>query len=77
MLSSWWRGQDLNLRPSGYECTDARGWWSALGVSSAATTSVVCVGGIPLVLVVLYDCCTRQVMTRFAIGASLARVGER
>jgi hypothetical protein len=29
-----WRGQDLNLRPSGYERTDARGNWSALiGIS--------------------------------------------
>ena len=28
-----WRGQDLNLRPSGYECTDAHGTsWALIGV---------------------------------------------
>ena len=56
----------MNLRPSGYECTDARGSSLALiGVlpdhvafSRPAHGTVVCVGGIPLVLVVLYACCT-------------------
>ena len=38
----WWRGQDLNLRPSAYEPTASRPLWSALGCVGAGKRPIRC-----------------------------------
>jgi hypothetical protein len=76
-----WRGPDLNLRPSGYECPDARAHVSALisvlpderAKLGPPSSAVVGVGRRPLALVVLYDCCTGELPS--AAPRSSALVG--
>ena len=78
---TWWRGQDLNLRPSGYECTDAHGTsWALIGVlpvERANRDRRVALSSAPVGARWCSSCCTTVVRdnSRVAPPRSSALVG--